>query len=94
MQYKRLDGVENALRVISGAFIDADKQNTVFDDVLNQHSEKIKIVWGAQDKIIPVSHAEKWQAKIDTVIISETGHMSHLEASSQVNQIIAEQVDS
>ncbi len=92
LQYKRLDGVENALNVISGSFLKDGKQYQLYDDILKAHADKISVIWGAHDKIIPVSHAEKWADTVDTLIIDSSGHMSHLEASSQVNDVITKQV--
>lgn len=92
LQFKRLDGVDAALKTIRDAFLDGTSQRVVFDDVLKTHAGKLQLVWGKHDHIMPLEHAEKWQDTIATSIFDDTGHMSHLEASSQVNTIITERM--
>ena len=54
LKYKRLDGVEPALRTIAGQFCSRGQQAMVFRDRLSQLSIPILVIWGAEDRILPV----------------------------------------
>lgn len=50
----------------------------------------VQIVWGAEDKIVPVSHSEGLPAGIPVQIYENAGHMAHMEAAADVNSLIAQ----
>ena len=49
---------------------------------------KTLIIWGSEDKIIPVSHAAALTQRAETHILPGAGHMVHIEKAAQVNEIL------
>ena len=88
LKYKRLDGVETALRTIAGEFCSAEKQAVVLRERLSQLSIPALVIWGAEDRILPVSHSQGLSTQIRSEVFSGSGHMVHMEASAKVNGLI------
>ena len=87
LKYKRLDGVESALRTIAANFCPGGRQSVVLRDRLGELAVPILVIWGAEDRIIPSSHAHDLPEKV-RIEIFPGGHMVHLEAHAKVNQVI------
>jgi pyruvate dehydrogenase E2 component (dihydrolipoamide acetyltransferase) len=88
LKYKRLDGVESALRTIAGQFCPGGQQAVVFRDRLSQLSIPILVIWGAEDRILPVAHTQGLSGNVRTEVLPGTGHMVHMEAAVKVNRLI------
>ncbi len=88
LKYKRLDGVDSALRTIADQFFPTGKQAAVLGDRLGELSIPIQVIWGSEDRILPASHAEGLPANVKTQIISGSGHMVQMEAAAEVNRAI------
>lgn len=89
LKYKRLDGVDAALRVVADAFCSGGKQAVVLRDRLGELSVPALVIWGEEDRILPVSHAQGLPPSIQTRIISGSGHMVQMEAAAEVNEAVA-----
>lgn len=85
LKYKRLDGVDAALRTVSGAVFVGGKQAGGFADRLGSMGVKVRAIWGAEDRIIPASHADSVP---DRHVLAGAGHMVHLEKPDEVNRLI------
>jgi pyruvate dehydrogenase E2 component (dihydrolipoamide acetyltransferase) len=88
LKYKRLDGVEQALRAIAAQFFPAGRQAMVLRDRLAELTIPVLVVWGAEDRILSTSHARGLPTGIRTEVIPSTGHMVHMEAATEVNRLI------
>ena len=88
LKYKRLDGVETALRTIAGQLCQAGQQAVIFRDQLTDLAIPVLSIWGAADQIIPLTHSEGLPKDVVTHVISDSGHMVHMEAATKVNQLI------
>ena len=88
LKYKRLDGVELALRTVAGQFCPGGRQAVVLRDRLSQLSIPVMVIWGADDRILPVSHAQGLPESVRTEIFPATGHMVQMEAATKVNRLI------
>jgi pyruvate dehydrogenase E2 component (dihydrolipoyllysine-residue acetyltransferase) len=88
LKYKRLEGVETALRTIAGEFCPGGKQVVNLRERLSQLPVAVLVIWGAEDRILPVSHSQGLSANVKTEIFSGTGHMVHMEAAAKVNRLI------
>jgi pyruvate dehydrogenase E2 component (dihydrolipoamide acetyltransferase) len=88
LKFKRLDGVDLALRTIAGEFIADGKQTVILRDRLDEVSTPVLLIWGARDQIIPASQAEGIPGPVRVEIIQDSGHMVHMEAASEVNRLI------
>ncbi|MCZ6664812.1 MAG: acetoin dehydrogenase dihydrolipoyllysine-residue acetyltransferase subunit [Gammaproteobacteria bacterium] len=89
LQFKRIDGVTEALSAIAAGFIEGGTQSTDLRDGLAGLSIPVKVIWGSEDKIIPPSHAEGLPESISVEILEGFGHLVQLEAASQVNHLLA-----
>jgi pyruvate dehydrogenase E2 component (dihydrolipoyllysine-residue acetyltransferase) len=93
LKYKRLDGVQSALRGLADAMFKGGRQAENLAGDLAKLDLPIQIVWGAKDAIIPATHA-KALPNAQVEIIDGTGHMSQMEAAGRVNDLIKAQIRS
>jgi pimeloyl-ACP methyl ester carboxylesterase len=49
-----------------------------------------KVLWGRQDRIIPVAHAANLPGNVALHLMADTGHVPHLEEPAMVARLIAE----
>ncbi len=92
IRFKRLDGVDEALRKLADNLFPDGKQADVPD--LSGVEVPMLVVWGREDKILPVSHSENAPGHARVEVLDGTGHMPQMEASGQTNRIIGEFLDS
>ena len=92
MKFKRLDGVDEALRKIADKLFPGGKQADVPD--ISGVEVPMLVVWGAEDKIVPVAHAQNVPESVRVEILDATGHMPQMEAAGQTNRVIGEFLDS
>ena len=88
LKYKRLDGVESALRTITAQFCPSDRQSVILREQISQLSMPVLVLWGSEDRILPVSHASNLPQHARTEILEGQGHMVHMEAASKVNSVV------
>jgi pyruvate dehydrogenase E2 component (dihydrolipoamide acetyltransferase) len=88
LKYKRLDGVEPALRTITAQFCPSDRQSVILREQISQVSMPVLVLWGSEDRILPASHALNLPQHVRTEILQGQGHMVHMEAASKVNTVI------
>ncbi len=88
LKFKRLDGVPVALTAIKDMAAANGHQVVSLMPQLTTTGVPLQIVWGAEDKIIPVADAKALSASVPTQIFENTGHMVHLERAKDVNAII------
>jgi pyruvate dehydrogenase E2 component (dihydrolipoamide acetyltransferase) len=93
LKFKRLDGVEAALnRIIDDTFA-GGRQALELRSRLAELSVPVQVLWGRQDQILPVSHAEGLPATVPVEIYDDAGHMAHMEKAAEVNQQIRDFID-
>ena len=91
LKYKRLDGVQAALRGLAAATIKDGRQTNSLVGDMSKLALPIQIVWGAKDAVIPAAHAKALpNARVE--IIDGAGHMAQMEAASRVNDLIKAQI--
>ncbi len=88
LKYKRLDGVEPALRTIAAQFCPSDRQSVILREQISQLKMPVLVLWGSEDRILPASHALNLPRHVRTEILPGHGHMVHMEAASKVNAVI------
>jgi pyruvate dehydrogenase E2 component (dihydrolipoamide acetyltransferase) len=87
LKYKRLDGVGDALNALKDGIFAGGKQSANLSDALKSAGVPVLIIAGAEDKIIPVSHAKSATgAKLE--VIDGAGHMPQMEQAGKVNGLI------
>ncbi len=87
VRYKRLDGVDAALRTIADATFAGGRQATVLRDRLGAVRVPVQAIWGEQDRIIPAAHAAAVERRH---VVPGAGHMVHIERPEQVNRAVQE----
>jgi pyruvate dehydrogenase E2 component (dihydrolipoamide acetyltransferase) len=88
LKYKRLDGVDAALRALSGTLFAGGRQSTVLVAELKQADTPMLVVWGESDRVIPAAHASALAGQGRTEIIGEAGHMVQMEKANRVNELV------
>ncbi len=88
LKYKRLDGVDAALGTLADGVFPGGTQALVLRDRLDAVAAPIQVIWGAEDRILPPSHADGLPPGIGVYILKSAGHMPHMEQASEVNALI------
>jgi pyruvate dehydrogenase E2 component (dihydrolipoamide acetyltransferase) len=88
LRYKRLDGVQAALEVLAAEWFPHGVQRAGWADTLG--GVPTQIIWGREDRIIPVAHGEALIGKLPVHIIEQAGHLPHMEKSGEVNRLIGD----
>jgi pyruvate dehydrogenase E2 component (dihydrolipoamide acetyltransferase) len=76
LRYKRLDGVEAALRTVAGAMYPSGRQTTVLAGELDRLSAPVLVVWGRAGPC-PARRPRPG-----------AGHSPHMEAANDVNRLV------
>jgi pyruvate dehydrogenase E2 component (dihydrolipoamide acetyltransferase) len=92
IRFKRLDGVDEALRKTADKLFPGGKQVDVPD--LSRVEVPMLVVWGREDKVVPVSHSENVPEKARVEALDDTGHMPQMEAAGIVNRLLGKFLDS
>ena len=86
LRFKRMDGVDEALRATADKVFPNGKQADVPD--LSSLDVPILAIWGRDDKIVPVAHSENLPDEARVEVLENTGHMPQMEAAGRVNRLI------
>jgi len=89
LNYKRIDGVEATLNALSETLISAGEHTFLTDNIVAS-GIPVLVIWGKQDRIIPVSHAQNYSAAggscVEVEIFDSAGHMVQMEKAYEVNR--------
>jgi pyruvate dehydrogenase E2 component (dihydrolipoamide acetyltransferase) len=88
LRYKRLDGVSAALARIAEAWFAGGRQLLDLTDRIATLAMPVQLIWGREDRIIPVTHAEGLASRFPVHIIEQAGHLPHMEKAAEVNRLI------
>ncbi|WP_225765692.1 acetoin dehydrogenase dihydrolipoyllysine-residue acetyltransferase subunit [Inquilinus sp. Marseille-Q2685] len=88
LKYKRLDGVEAALKTIAGAVFPGGRQAASLRDRIGGAKVPVQVIWGTADAILPAAHADGLPASVPVHRFDGKGHMVHMEAAAEVNRLI------
>ena len=88
LKYKRLDGVETALKFIAESAFASGRQALILRDRLTELRVPTQAIWGKDDRIIPVSHLGGLPERIGCHTLEGAGHMVHMEKSTEVNRLV------
>jgi len=92
LRYKRLDGVPAALETIAHAWFAGGRQTLDLVAAITALTIPVQVIWGRDDRIIPVAHAEALAARLprgqQVHILAQAGHLPHMEKSGEVNRLI------
>ena len=88
LRYKRLDGVPEALTRIAEEWFPQGRQRAGLGEAVAGLKIPVQIIWGGEDRIIPVAHAEALAARLPVQIIEQSGHLPHMEKAGEVNRLL------
>jgi pyruvate dehydrogenase E2 component (dihydrolipoamide acetyltransferase) len=88
LRYKRLDGVPEALAAFAKEWFPGGRQRVALSDAVTTLKLPVQIIWGREDRIIPVAHAEAFASRLPVHILQQTGHLPHMERAGDVNRLI------
>jgi pyruvate dehydrogenase E2 component (dihydrolipoamide acetyltransferase) len=94
LRYKRLDGVTAALTKIAEAWFGRGRQSLDLTTRIAELTMPVQLVWGRNDRIIPVAHAEALAARLPVHILAAAGHLPHMEKSGEANRLIGQFIGS
>ena len=88
LRYKRLDGAPDALATIAQEWFADGRQRIALRDEIAALQLPVQIIWGREDRIIPVAHAEALASRLPVRVLEQTGHLPHMEKAGEVNRLI------
>ena len=88
LRYKREDGVHNALTTLAAEAFRDGRQALELRPLLLRLSVPVQIIWGADDQIIPSSHAVGLPGSVRICRLVASGHMPHVEKAAEVVKLI------
>jgi pyruvate dehydrogenase E2 component (dihydrolipoamide acetyltransferase) len=90
LKYKRLDGVDQALRSLVANLVEGDKSAVDVTAELRSFSGPVVAVWGREDNIVPAANASRLGADATVHVVDGAGHMAHMEKPHAVVSAIRE----
>ena len=93
LRYKRLDGVATALTTVAEAWFAGGRQAIDLTGPISELGLPVQIIWGRDDRIIPVDHAKALAARLRVHILDQAGHLPHMEKAGEVNRLIKQLIE-
>jgi pyruvate dehydrogenase E2 component (dihydrolipoamide acetyltransferase) len=88
LRFKRLDGVTAALETIARAWFAGGRQMLDLTAAITGLGIPVQVIWGRDDRIIPVGHAAALPPAVPVHVLDAAGHLPHMEKSGEVNRLI------
>ena len=88
LKYKRLDGVDAALRRLADGLFPGGRQTPIPAEDLARLDVPAQVVWGREDQILPAAHGSALPDHISVHVLDGVGHMPHMERAAEVNALI------
>jgi pyruvate dehydrogenase E2 component (dihydrolipoamide acetyltransferase) len=82
------------LTKIAQAWFPSGRQSLDLAQRIAALSLPVQIIWGRDDRIIPVAHAEALGSRLPIHILEQAGHLPHIEKAGEVNLLISRFVES
>jgi pyruvate dehydrogenase E2 component (dihydrolipoamide acetyltransferase) len=93
LQFKRLEGVQEALSGIANIIADENGQVQSISATLHALKCPVMLIWGERDGIIPPPQASDLPSNVELRVVPDVGHMPQMEASTVVNEAILENIN-
>lgn len=94
LRYKRLDGVPATLTTIAEEWFPHGRQRAGRGEEVAALKLPVLIIWGREDRIIPIAHAQALAARLPVHILEQTGHLPHMERAGEVNRLLKRLIES
>jgi pyruvate dehydrogenase E2 component (dihydrolipoamide acetyltransferase) len=92
LAYKRLDGVDRVLNTLLATLLEGDRQAIDLSEDLRNVGVPVRIVWGAEDKILPVPDLSVIGGLPPLHTVPRCGHMVPIENPGAVQETVADAV--
>jgi pyruvate dehydrogenase E2 component (dihydrolipoamide acetyltransferase) len=92
LRYKRIDGVGEALETLLGTLLDGETQAIDSATTLASLDVSTVIVWGSDDRILPVPEAATVEKLATLTVVPGVGHMAHIELPDAVVAAVQEAI--
>ena len=92
--FKQLESSQKreALRAMANVLMPDGTQATSKRAALESLSVPTKVIWGNDDRIIPMKHAHGLPARVALHVIKDVGHLTYIEATEVVATLLKEQM--
>jgi len=88
LKYKRIDGVDQALRQLADGLFPGGRQRQLDGAGLAGIAAPMTVIWGEADRVLPVDQADALAGRAEVHRLPGVGHMPHMEAAAEVNRLI------
>lgn len=93
LRFKRLEGVPEALSAIRDTIVDADgQQRHWIAGTIADFNGPVALIWGEKDQIVPLPGEQEIPSQAQLKVVSAVGHMPQMEAASEVNALVLENI--
>jgi len=92
LRYKRLDGVGDLLAALAAGVFPDGRQAAQPGLRLDPARLPVTVVWGSDDRVIPVAHADAVPDGAAVVVLEKAGHMVQMERAGEVNELLLAQL--
>lgn len=92
LKFKRLDGVDAALRKLRDNILPGGRQGASLRDRLAELRVPVQVVWGKEDRIVPAAHGQGLPAVVGVTFLDGAGHLAHMEKAKEVNELVLARV--
>jgi pyruvate dehydrogenase E2 component (dihydrolipoamide acetyltransferase) len=93
LRFKRMDGTREALIAVRASNFDGQQREVLRARLSEIVDIPVQVIWGAEDRVIPVRQAVGLPAAVRTHLLAKTGHMPHMEKASEVSRLLLDFVD-
>jgi pyruvate dehydrogenase E2 component (dihydrolipoamide acetyltransferase) len=94
LRYKRLDGVQEALKAIAAAWFPNGQQRLDLRPLIENLVIPAQVIWGRDDRILPAEQAGALTTIFPVHILDGAGHLPHLERAAEVGRLLAQFIES
>jgi pimeloyl-ACP methyl ester carboxylesterase len=81
--------VREQLATVADTFFPDGTQSLDLRHLFGALTVPVRVVWGQQDRILPVRHAEGLPGRVAVHRFAGVGHLPHVEAQAEVAQVVA-----
>jgi pyruvate dehydrogenase E2 component (dihydrolipoamide acetyltransferase) len=92
LKFKRLDGVDAALRSLAGTVFPDGRQAIDVRAALGSVDAPVLVIWGGQDRILDPAHADGLPDGVRVERLADAGHSPQMEVAGEVNRLLTAHV--
>ncbi|CAI8882204.1 Branched-chain alpha-keto acid dehydrogenase subunit E2 [Pseudomonas jessenii] len=92
LQFKRLEGVPQALDAIKDLIVNEQGQVQSITDTLREFKGPVQLIWGESDQVVPMPAPSEVPKNATINTLPGVGHMPQMESTSEVNRLVLENI--